>query len=185
MRRNGSTTPELALPTASLAALRRYLVAELGADVGVSALRQAGHAAGDALYSVLVGGGDGASEERVESLQERTFWRRLADLFAARGWGRLQHEDLHPGIGALDTHDWMEADPEAGVARPGCHFTTGLLANLLGRAAGEEVGVIEVECRSRGDLRCRFLFGGRDALDAVYEDLRSGGTLEESLAQLT
>lgn len=184
MRRNGSTTPELALPTAALAALRRFLMAELGADLGARALRQAGHAAGDALYPVLVGAAD-AQEDSAASLPETTFWRRLADLFAARGWGRLEREDLHPGIGALGTHDWMEADPETGAVRPGCHFTTGLLANLLGRAAGAEVGVIEVECRSRGDLRCRFLFGGRDALDVVYEALRSGGNLEESLARLT
>ncbi|MBX6364637.1 MAG: hypothetical protein IRZ00_12285 [Gemmatimonadetes bacterium] len=181
MRRNGSTTPELALPTAALAALRRFLLTELGAESGARALRQAGHAAGDALYPVLVGG---AADGDAASIPETVFWRRLGDLFAARGWGRLTHADLHPGLGALDAADWMEANPQLGAPWPGCHFTTGLLANLLGRAAGDEVGVLEVECRSRGDGRCRFLFGGREALDAVYEALRSGSSLEESLARL-
>jgi hypothetical protein len=52
--------------------------------------------------------------------------------------------------------------------QPSCHFTTGVLANILGRAADGEVAVLEVECRSRGDQRCRFLFGGADAVYSVY-----------------
>jgi predicted hydrocarbon binding protein len=79
----------------------------------------------------------------------------------------------------------VEADPESGATRPSCFFTSGLLANLLGRAAGAQVSVLEVQCRSRGDHECRFLFGSDEALYAVYESLRSGQDVERSLAQLT
>ena len=108
----------------------------------------------------------------------------MAELFAARGWGRLEFTALHPALGSLEASDWVEADASDGSLRPSCHFTTGVLANLLGHAAGENVGVLEVECRSRGDLACRFIFGGHDALEAVYQALARGQELDQALAQL-
>lgn len=183
MRRPGPTTPELALPVPSLLALRDALEADVGPDAAARALRHAGHAAGDALYPLLnASAEDGTGEP--SNLPEAEFWHRVADLFAARGWGRVQFEAVHPGVGALESGDWVEADPDAGRVRPSCHFTTGMLANLLGHAAGEPVGVLEVECRSRGDLRCRFAFGGQEALEAVYGALTQGQDLDQALAQL-
>jgi len=181
MPRPGSTTAELALPVSSLLALREALEGEVGSDAAARALRHAGHAAGDALYPLLAAGD---AETDPAELPEAEFWRRVADLFAARGWGRLHFEAIHPGIGALESGDWVEADADAGRLRPSCHFTTGLLANLLGRAAEGPVGVLEVECRSRGDLRCRFAFGGQDALEAVYGALAQGHDLDQALAAL-
>jgi predicted hydrocarbon binding protein len=183
MPRSATTTPELALPVPSLQALRGALEAEVGVDAAARALRQAGHAAGDALFPLLSAGPEGAPDGPGD-LPEDTFWRRVADLFSARGWGRLQFEPLHPGLGALEAADWVEASPEDGRLYPSCHFTTGLLANLLGRAAGDRVGVLEVECRSRGDLHCRFLFGGQDALERVHGALARGQDIDRALAQL-
>jgi hypothetical protein len=91
---------------------------------------------------------------------------------------------VHPGVGALEATDWAEADPSNGEARPNCVFTTGLLANLLGRAAGAEIAVMEVECRSRGDLSCRFLFGGEPALRKLHETIAAGASPEHALDQL-
>ncbi len=182
MRRAGSNTPELALPVSSLFALRNALEGEVGVDAAARALRHAGHAAGDALFPLLAYAGD--VETAPGDLPEPEFWRRVSDLFAARGWGHLEFQAAHPGLGALEASDWVEADPGIGKLRPSCHFTTGLLANLLGRAAGDAVGVLEVECRSRGDLRCRFLFGGRDALEAVHAALARGEELDTTLTQL-
>ncbi len=182
MPRTAPTSPELALPVGSLSALRNALEANLGGDAAAHALRQAGYAAGDALFPLLAPGAEatgGAGE-----LPEQLFWRRVSELFAARGWGKLEFSAVHPALGALETSDWVEADASDGMLRPSCHFTTGLLANLLGRAAGEEVGVLEVECRSRGDLACRFLFGGHDALGLVYEALAHGQPLDQALTQL-
>ncbi len=181
MQRSGQTTPELAFPVDALKALRASLEADVGSDAAADALRHAGHAAGDALFPLLAAGG---SDEAPGELPEAVFWRRVADLFSARGWGHLQFEAIHPALGSLEATDWVEAGSGQGTLRPSCHFTTGLLANLLGRAAGEDVGVLEVECRSRGDLACRFLFGGRDGLEGVYQALLNGQELEQALAQL-
>src|SRR5690606_12264438 len=110
----------------------------------------------------------GAAAEALGRTPGSVFWRRVSDLFATRGWGRLAYESLHPGIGCLESSDRVEADPAAGASRPSCFFSAGLLANILGRTAGQPVGMLEVECRSRGDLRCRFIFGGSAAIDPIY-----------------
>ncbi|HEX7051430.1 MAG TPA: V4R domain-containing protein [Longimicrobiales bacterium] len=178
-----STTPyasaELTLPTASLHAMRRALEAEVGVEAAARALHNAGHAAGDALFERLA-----ADTPEISELMEAEFWQRLNALFAERGWGALHFEATHPGIGSLESSDWAEADPVGGAAHPSCHFTAGLLANLLGRTAGDRVGALEVECRSRGDLRCRFLFGGAAALGRLYDALSAGRELEGALAEL-
>jgi predicted hydrocarbon binding protein len=176
MPRSGTRAPELAIPVASLSALRHALTSEVGPDAAATALRAAGHAAGDAWYPQL-----SADESEVS---EQAFWRRLNQLFTSRGWGSLMHSPVHPGVGALDAADWVEAQPEAGEARPSCFFTTGLLANLLGNAASSDVAVMEVECRSAGAGRCRFLFGSADALNALYARVATGDAVDAALSEL-
>lgn len=172
---------ELALPVASLAALRSALEEAVGADHAARALQAAGNAAGDAFHEILTGASqDAAPAEWTES----AFWRRFGELFARRGWGRLSNEQIHEGVAALNAYDWVESNPERAAGRPSCSFTAGLLANLLGRVTGAEVSVLEVECRSRGDSHCRFLYGSPEALDAVYARLRSGEAVQETLATL-
>jgi len=178
MARTGSRSTEVALPAASLAALRRALIEEVGADATARALQRAGHAAGDEFHALLSANG-GAS-----TLAQGEFWRRLNELFAVRGWGQLLHELVHPGIGALDSSDWAEAGAAEGASRPSCFFTTGLLANLLGRTAGQEIAVLEVECRARGDSRCRFLFGSPANLESVFAGLAAGRDVAGSIAEL-
>jgi hypothetical protein len=189
-----SMPSELAIPAASLTALRQALIEDVGPEAAARALQQAGFAAGDAIFAMLAGpaaqahaASDSETDvhaDAVARLPGSVFWRRLSDLFASRGWGRLIHEDIHPGVGCLESSDWIEADPAAGASRPSCFFTVGLLANLLGRVAGQPIGVLEVECRSRGDLRCRFLFGGSAAVEPIYAATLEGRTVEESLAEL-
>ena len=178
MPRSGTRAPELAIPVASLSALRLALTVEVGPDAAARALRAAGHAAGDAWYPRLQGNEDDGG------VPESRFWRRLTQLFSSHGWGTLTHHAVHPGVGALDAGDWVEAQPEAGEARPSCFFTTGLLANLLGHAAGSDVAVMEVECRSQGDARCRFLFGSADALNALYARVATGDAVDAALSEL-
>jgi predicted hydrocarbon binding protein len=167
---------ELTLPVRALAALRRALVAEMGEEATARMLRSAGAAAGDALHGML--------SQHPDPRDEQTFWRELSDFFQNRGWGRLSQEQPHPGVAALDSPDWVEADPEGVEARPSCFFTTGMLANLLAREAGDSVAVLEVECRSRGDLRCRFLFGAAETLDALYQAVAAGAGVEQALTDL-
>lgn len=175
MPRSGTRAPELAIPVASLAALRQALSAEVGPDAAARALRAAGHAAGDAWHAQLA---------HDENVSESTFWRRLKELFSSRGWGTLMHSALHPGVGALDAHDWVEAVPEANEARPSCFFTTGMLANLLGNTAGSDVAVLEVECRSAGAEQCRFLFGSAEALNELYHRVAQGAPVAAALTEL-
>lgn len=184
------------------AMLRRSLEASVGPDTAASALQRAGHEAGDAIFEALrdavlrdalrgeeilpnvVAPEDAPPTNALAALDESEFWKRLSALFAERGWGELLFSEVHAGIGALESSDWAEADPSAAALRPSCHFTTGLLANLLGRVAESEVGVLEVECRSRGDLHCRFLFGGRSALEHLYTGIRAGAEVAEAIGRL-
>lgn len=175
-----SRTPELALPVASLAALRDSLVSSVGPEAAALALRQAGHAAGDALHRILSGGNPGS----LTALPAEKFWAQLTRLFSSRGWGQLIYTQVHPGVGSLEAADWAEVRGDGSAGQPSCHFTTGVLANLLGQIADAEVAVLEAECRSRGDHRCRFLFGGADAVYAVYERIAAGDAPDAALARL-
>lgn len=186
MGRPGSRPAELALPVASLAAIRQSLTEEVGPDSAASALRAAGYAAGDALYIALTqpfAAGSPSGTDTLGEVSADAFWRRLSQLFSTRGWGTLSHSAAHPGVGALDSTNWVEAVPDS-EPRPSCFFTTGLLANLLGRAAGEHLAVLEVECRSAGHQHCRFLFGAPVTLDALYGRLRTGEPVDRSIAAL-
>ena len=56
-----------------------------------------------------------------------------------------------------------------------------MLADFLGRMSGDTVAVMEVECRSRGDTRCRFLAGAPDTMSTLYERMAQGLGYEEAL----
>jgi predicted hydrocarbon binding protein len=168
------------MPVAAVAALRDALTSQLGDDAAADALRAAGFAAGDAFHRILNGG----EADDLKQLSASRFWARLALLFSSRGWGQLTYSEAHPGVGSLEANDWAEGRTEQEAGRPSCHFTTGLLANLLGQIAGTEVGVLEVECRSRGDQRCRFLFGGTEAVYAVYNRIVEGDAPDSALQRI-
>lgn len=176
-----SRPTEIAVPSAALGALRRALSDELGADVAARVLRNAGHDAGDAFFQILAA--DTASG--LADLDATSFWKRFAQLFSSRGWGSLHHSDVHPGVAVLEATDWSEADATGNDPRPACYFTTGLFANVLGKVAGSDVSVMEVECRSRGDSHCKFLFGSPEALRGVYDRLLNGESTEAAVSQLT
>ncbi|MGD8277024.1 MAG: hypothetical protein PVH00_03310 [Gemmatimonadota bacterium] len=178
---------ELAIPVASLTALRHALADEVGDDAAARALQIAGVAAGHAFFDTLShAGSPGGRTGEVDpaTWSEPLFWRLLADLFERRGWGRIRNGHAHVGIGAIDAFDWVESQQEADALRPSCFFTAGLFANLLGRVVGDDVAVLEVSCRSRGDAHCRFLYGSPETLDVVFSRIRNGANVEETLATL-
>ncbi|MEO5509714.1 MAG: V4R domain-containing protein [Longimicrobiales bacterium] len=180
-----SRQSEVALPAAALVALRNALVAELGADAAARVLRAAGHEAGDAFFQILAKESDsGAGRDALADLDEAAFWKRFNQLFSGRGWGSFAHANIHPGVATLSASDCAEAGAGGTDARPSCHFMTGILANILGKAAGGDVAVLEVECRSRGDAECRFLFGSPEALRGVYDNLLHGENAETAVTQL-
>ena len=76
-----------------------------------------------------------------------------------------------------------EADPASGLEYPGCHLTTGMFADFFGRLAGTPLAVMEVECRSMGTQRCRFLIGGAEVMQQVYDQMAEGVSYEEAASR--
>ena len=64
--------------------------------------------------------------------------------------------------------------PLAGLDHPGCHLSTGMFADFFGRIADAQIAVLEVECRSMGDARCRFLAGSPETLSTIYDRMAQG-----------
>lgn len=166
---------DIHLPADSVHALRRALIRQVGAQAATRALQEAGHAVGDRLAGRL-------GDDQVGDTPRDAFWDRLTDLFRELDWGRVEHRAPHPGVGELRAFDWFEVEPDA--QRPACPFTTGVLANVLGRAAGGEVAVLQVPCDDGSDGCVRFLFGAPHVLDRLYSGLQDGEDVEASLAAL-
>lgn len=172
-----AATRDIKLPADSILALRRSLIRQIGSEAAVRALQEAGNAAGDAFFDRLAPDPSALAETPHDS-----FWDRLAALFREVGWGNVQHESPHPGVGALVARDWFETDDAD--TRPSCPFTTGVLANILGRAADGEVAVLQVPCEDGGARCVRFLFGAPAVLDRLYSGLREGQDVGAGLAAL-
>ena len=54
-----------------------------------------------------------------------------------------------------------------------------MFADFFGRLAGEAVAVMEVECRSMGGERCRFLVGSGETMQHVYDEMAQGVGYDE------
>lgn len=147
-------------------------------DAGAQAapwLQEAGFAGGEALYRVYA---DWLAErygvERPAALDVRHLGETLSTFFQEYGWGAVQVSPLTPAVIAVDSTEWWEADPASGATYPSCHLSSGLLAELLSRVSETTLGIMEVECRSRGDRKCRFLAGAPETLQILYERMAEG-----------
>jgi predicted hydrocarbon binding protein len=168
----------LQFPDGSLTALHRALAHDRSPAEAAVLARRLGFESGAGFYEALRSGEEVADESADD------FWERLGDFFATTGWGDLRFERVHPAVASLSSASWAEAEPTANAQQPSCHFTTGMLADLLGRVAGADLAVLEVECRSRGDQQCRFLLGGTAALQRIHAALREGKTFEAAVDDL-
>jgi predicted hydrocarbon binding protein len=173
------STPMLRLPAGTLAMLRLALSEGSSPADAAERLRRIGYESGEAFRQALQARGEDGAEDLGEVSMDE-FWARLGRFFGELGWGRLEFEQIHPGVAALESFDWAEAEGQASGA-PSCHYSTGVLADLLGRVAGDDLAVLEVECRSAGADRCRFLLGGQEALERVYLSVRDGASVMEAL----
>jgi predicted hydrocarbon binding protein len=161
------------------------LRASLERDTGLQAagvLQEAGFAGGEELYGAF---SDWlARTRRVDmpgDLAEEFLSEVLQEFFVEQGWGELSATALGPAVLALDSSDWAEALDERQGEFPSCHLSCGLLADFLGRISRGLVAVMEVECRSRGDARCRFLAGSPETLGIVYDSMAQGTGYAEAL----
>lgn len=172
------------LPGSALTAIREALYRNQPQLEAAGTLREAGLSTGADLFRTLgdqLSGSDGAS---VGSVDSHLFWERLSDFFSDLGWGRLTFEQLHPGVGLLQSEDWAEASSDAASKQPMCHITTGVLAEVLSQTAGADVAILEVECRSKGDSRCAFLVGGEAALGSVHSEMTGGADYMSAVTAL-
>ena len=144
-------------------------------DQAIAILQEAGYAAGEGLYR------DFAAANNPSDLDADLFAETLSEFFSSSGWGALAMSPVGTGALALDSTDWVEAEPGTSQT-PMCFFSAGMLADFLGRLSDEAVSVMEVECRSRGDARCRFLSATPEVLQRVYEAMTEGRTYEEALS---
>jgi predicted hydrocarbon binding protein len=175
------TTNHLAaLPRASLGALRAALLRDAG-PAAAAYLQEAGYAGGGALFESFRGWLAAHDAGAPEELDVPTFEARATEFFREAGWGSLRVGSLREAVATLDSEDWAEADPESRLDHPGCHLTTGMFADFFGRVAGEPLAVLEVECRSMGDARCRFLIGSAEVMGHVYDELGRGVGYEEAV----
>lgn len=170
----------LGLSRQALQQLRASL--ERGTGVQSAAfLQEAGFAGGASVY--------GAFEEWVRArygvapgeLDIQFLGEALASFFREFGWGSLTPDQLAPGVMSLASPDWAEASDNGGAQYPSCHFSCGMLADFLGRLSSGLVGVMEVECRSRGDTHCRFLAGSPDAMHDIYGRMEQGQSYQRAL----
>jgi hypothetical protein len=105
----------------------------------------------------------------------------LSEFLEELGWGNLTTVPLGPSVLALDSPNWAEAADEPQGDFPSCHLSCGLLADFLGRVSQGSVAVMEVECRTRGDSRCRFLAGAPETLGILYDRMAAGSGYLEAL----
>ncbi len=173
----------VALTRASLAALRAALMRDAGASAATY-LQEAGYAGGDALFGSFTAwlGAHGSGDPTEMDLP--AFEIAATEYVRAAGWGSLTIGALGEAVATLDSEDWGEADPSSGLAQPGCHLTTGMFASFFGRIAEAPLAVLEVECRSMGSDRCRFLIGNAPVMEHVYLELERGIAYDEAVAEL-
>ncbi|MDA1082501.1 MAG: hypothetical protein O2973_12690 [Gemmatimonadetes bacterium] len=121
----------------------------------------------------------------METLSLDAFDMRGTEFFRAAGWGSLSVSPISDVVAMVDSPDWAEADPVSAFSYPSCHYTTGMLADFFGRTAAAPLSVLEVECRSSGSPRCRFLVGATDVMSHLYERMSAGEAYDAAAHALT
>ncbi len=163
----------------------QQLRTSLERDTGVQAaayLQEAGFAGGAELFDAYTGWLAAAYQvTRPAELDAQYLSDVLSRFFAEYGWGSLTVHPVGDAVLALDSIEWAEASDEGGAEYPSCHLSCGLLADFLGRMSDGLVAVMEVECRSRGDARCRFLAGAPETLATLYDRMAQGMAYGEAL----
>ena len=171
----------LALTRASLAALRAALVRDAGPSAAAY-LQEAGYAGGEQLFTSfgdwLTARGEATLPEELELEQ---FEAQATEFFREAGWGSIRIGSLRDAVATIDSPDWGEADDTGTLEHPSCHLTTGMFADFFGRVADHPLAVLEVECRSTGAERCRFLLGAPEVMEHVYDELANGRSYDAAV----
>jgi predicted hydrocarbon binding protein len=174
----------VAFPRASMSALRAALLRDAGTGYAAY-LQEAGYAGGETIFTAFREWLSGRGADAPDALPYDAFAVQAAAFFSETGWGHVDVAPLHDVAATIDSSDWAEAEPDARLDHPGCHFTTGLLADFIGRVASSPLAVLEVECRSSGASRCRFVAGSAEVMHHVYERMAAGADYLSAIEELT
>jgi predicted hydrocarbon binding protein len=170
----------VALTRDSLIALRTALFRDVGPNAA-AALQEAGYAGGLALYDAFGRWLTARGFAEPEALPAVEFGAQAGEFLRELGWGAIELGSLGD-VATVDAAEWAESDANYPLEFPGCYYTAGLLADFFGRLSGEPVAVMEVECRSMGAHRCRWLVGTGETMQHVYDQMGQGVPYEESLS---
>lgn len=172
------------VPAATLGALHRVLNDQLGPTEAARALRQIGLESGTAFFERFREwlSESGAGNVEPESLSPHDFWARLGDFFSHLGWGTVRSEVVHRGVLSLTFTNWVEARVLEG-GPGGCHFTTGLFAEILRHVVGGDLAALEVEV-DPAQGKTRVVIGSSGAMDALFASMREGRGYKEAIAAL-
>lgn len=169
----------LMITAGSLHRLRRQLDAA-GGGMAAAMLQEAGHATGEAMHEHWRNRiAERTGLDDAGNLDVRWFGPMLDELCVDRGWGSVTVTLMGDRALLLESGNWAEADPSSANA-PSCHFSCGCLAAFLGAQAGTLVGVLEVECRSRGDAACRFLATSPASAIDIQDLIAAGGSWRDA-----
>ena len=166
---------DIPLQPSALVALSPAALHRIRDTAGSQVLQEAGYAAGEGAYRAFAGwlpavaGVDDPGELAAARLAEV-----LSRFLSSLGWGGVAVTQLSDAVVAIDSADWAEAQPGAALQYPSCAFTSGLLADFMSRLGDAPLAVMEVECRSRAEARCRWLVGAPESLTALYEHMAQG-----------
>ena len=176
-----SANSMVGLTRETLVALCASLLRENGTQAAMH-LQNAGFAGGATLFDAfshwLMARGYGAPEAQPAA----AFGQRATQFFGELGWGSLDLGTVGESVATVDSTDWAEADPGSALEFPGCYLTTGLFADFFGRLAGSPLAVMEVECRSMGAPRCRFLVASAEVMQHVYDAMGNGQAYDAAVA---
>lgn len=172
-----------AVPHASLRALRAALVRDMG-DGFAAVLQEAGYAGGAPVFEAFREWCAAKGLDAPESLALSRFQSAATQFFAEAGWGSATISPIGDTAVAFDSADWSEGDAAAAMPYPSCYYSAGMLADFFGRVADGQLGSMEVECRSNGGDRCRFLLGSPEVLGHVYKRLTEGVGYSAALTEL-
>jgi predicted hydrocarbon binding protein len=164
----------------ALVALRSVLFRDAGANAAAY-LQEAGYAGGPALHHAFAGWCAARGQPMPESMSAPDFEQHAAAFFAELGWGPVSIGMLHDSVMTLDSTSWAESDPASAMQFPGCYLSAGMLADFFGRIGGATIAVMEVECRSMGSERCRFLLGSSETMQHVYDGMTQGVSYDAAL----
>ncbi|HXV16143.1 MAG TPA: hypothetical protein VD758_05150 [Gemmatimonadaceae bacterium] len=169
-----STTHMVGVAVQTLRALRSAVLSASAPDDAVNALREAGYAGGDEVFSAfekwLSETNDGPVD--VGDLVLDDFGGKASKFFHDAGWGSVtfSHDEAE-GVAIVEIEDCWESGDGATQGN-GCQVTTGLLAAFFGRVAGYPVSVLETDCCDGDGSSCRFLLGNAEVMEYKWGELQ-------------